>query len=678
MGCCQTSTLSTSEQVCLYQHNDNVSKSESFFNSSGQVEPAGKPCRHISETPTRAHHIDDISSSFSLGNHISSIFYGNRYSCIHIPTDTAKEIIILKKIEISQKIIDKILDSAYKIKLQEHENLIKIFHVGEDDQFINIVTEPCTEINLSDFIRKNTIQKNKAVAFMQQILRGIRVYHECGIILQYLTDREVFIINGQVKISPLVILNASSFTRAPESEPSPKSDVWSAGLLFLQMLTSAPYIKSIEEVLQNLQDLGFKSNDLCLVKKMFEPAPNRCNISEILAHKWSSEDGNSSRFSIIGQRKSDMINIHNYCFDKNSENDSENPSLSDEENIGSIDLSEHYEKSSGTNNDFYRGKEFFDSHKSNNNDSDDDPFDWQEIDLNYNGRIKICDFLQDEMKEILESCPDHEESSMGDKEHFRLGALENNRISDENPFDKFLSDGFFINSEKNSLILSLNESPVFNEDDIKSPDNYAFNLSNQIDEESKEASQDMEEEVSKQLKNVLEIFANDKSLIPVSSLLIPEDNFAICDFKDVRYKKYAYEKPSYSESVETSFESEECHKKFYEGENKRLKRAASTSPRLVNRLSRVMSDDEKIIHDNVKGKIKCYSFKKRFGIAVSDMDRKEIFLYENEMVVSGVKLREIKKAIIRKHPLGLQFSVLEYFVKGVEYRKAVDISIIDI
>ncbi|OMJ91642.1 hypothetical protein SteCoe_5796 [Stentor coeruleus] len=672
MGCCQTSTLSTSEQVCLYQQNDNVSKSESFFNSSGQIEPPGKPCRQISETPTRAHRIEDISLSYSLGNHISSVFYGNRYSCIHIPTDTAKEIIILKKQEIYPKIINKILDSVNKIILQDHENLIKIFHVGDDDQFINIVTEPCTEMNLSDFIRKNMIQKNKAVTLMQHILKGIQVYHECGIILQYLTDREVFIINGQAKISPLVLLNASSFTRAPESDPSPKSDVWSVGLLFLQMITSAPYIKSIEQVLKNLQDLGFNNKDLCMIKKIFEPVPNRCNISEILAHKWSSEDGNSSRFSIIGQRKPEIINIHNYCFNKNSDDAS---SLSDEDNIDKKEPNKQYEKSSETINNFYHIKQLFDSNKK-----DDDLCDWEDIDLNYNDHIKIGDILQDEMKEILESSPDHEESIIGEKDHFRLGILENNRISDENPLDKLLSDGFYINSEKNSVVLSLNESPVFNEDDIKSPDNYTFNSPNQIDEESKETSQDMEDEDLKFVKkdNLFDIFANDKSLVPVSSLLIPEDNFPVCDFKDVGYKKCDYEKPSYSESVETSFESDECHKKNYEGRKNKHKRSSSISPRLINRLSRLISDNEKIVYDNVKGKIKCYSFKKRFGIAVSYMDKKEIFLYENEMVVSGIKLREIKKAIIRKHPLSLQFSVLEYFINGIQYRKAVDISIINI
>ncbi|OMJ82845.1 hypothetical protein SteCoe_16378 [Stentor coeruleus] len=676
MGCCQTSTLSTSEQVCLYQQNDNVSKSESFFNSSSQMEHAGKPLRQISETPTRAHHIEDISSCFSLGNHISSIFYGNRYSCIHIPTDTAKEIIILKKSEISLKVMDKILDNAYKIKNQEHENLIKIFHIGEDDQFIKIVTEPCIETNLSDFIRKNIIQKNKAVNLMKDILRGIRVYHECEIILQYLTDREVFIINNQAKISPLVLLNASSFTRAPESEPSQKSDVWSAGLLFLQMITSAPYIKTIEQVLNNLQDLEFNKKDLLLIKKMFEPVSNRCSISDILTHKWSYEDGNSSRFSMIGQRKPD-VPIRGCFFNKNSDDDDlENQSLSDEDVIDKKDLSE---KSYKTNNDIYHNKVLFDSCKKNNND-DDYLFDWQEIDLNCNGRIKICDILQDEMKEILESCPDHEESSIGEKDHFHLGGLENNRISDENPLDKFLSDGFYINSEKNSLILSLNESPVFNEDDIKSPEIYTFNSPNQIDEDSKEASQDLDEDILKITKknDIFEIFTNDKSLLPVSSLLIPEDNFVICDFNDVKYKKYVYEKSSYSESVETSFKTDECYKKNYEGGKNELKRAASICPKLVNRLSRVICDDEKIICENVKGKIKGYNFKGRFGIVVCDTDKKEIFLYENEMVISGIKLREIKKAIIRKHQLGLQFSVLEYFIKGVRYLKAVDISIMDI
>lgn len=690
MGCCQNSTLCTNEQICLYSQNDSLSRQESIVYPATSYETAGKSNNRISEPPTRLLSLDSITSLYTITTRISSVFYGERYSCIQTSSNSIKEIIILKKLEMSPKTISKILSSCSNLKPQDHENLLKILFVGEDEKCISLVTEPCSEGNLGQFIKKGPIKKRKAVEILKQILKGITVYHSYGIILQYLTDREVFIIENQAKISPLILLSASSFTRAPETDPNLLSDVWSAGLIFLQMLISSSYIKNPQEVLIKLQTSSFDPEDFFLIKRMFEPVNTRCSVSEILAHIWTFDDGFDTKFSLFSRKKSG-INIHDYCFDKNSEDFSENLSVANEDESEKLEASEKAEKSSETSNDFYHSRELFDSHKSDNvevGEVENCAFEYQDMDFGSNGRIKICDMLQDDMREILESCPDHEESSFEESKKFNN--FDEGRPSDENPFSRMVYDGIQAISDKSSNVVTLTESPVFNEDDIKSPDNYTFNTPGLIEEESKEASQELDDDsqISPKRKSLvsLEIVIKDEFLYPATSAddKNPQKNH------EFTYKRYKKEKVSYSDSVETSLQDDEIYTKDLQDEDYDLRKSYSLTyiGKTASRKLWKSKDDykltelcgldttkESIIKDNIKGKLKYYSFKKRHGSILSDLDGEEILLCEDEIVLSGVNLRDIKKAVIQNFPLNLQFSILEYFIKDIRYLKAVDISI---
>ncbi|OMJ87811.1 hypothetical protein SteCoe_10372 [Stentor coeruleus] len=678
MGCCQTSTLSTNEQVCLYSHNEIISCQESIFDSVNNIDLTSKPYYKISEPPTRLFASDDITSIYSLGNRICPIFYGERYFCIHNPSETVKEILILKKLEMSLKAMDRILDNTFKLQANSNDSLVKIFYIGEDDRCINIVTEPCADMNLADFIRINRIQKNLAVKLLEQIIKGVAKYHECGIVLQYLTDREVFIINGQAKIHPLVLLNASSFTRAPETEIGTKNDVWSVGLLFLQMVTSAPYIKNPQDVIDKLEALGFDIKDLDLVRKMFAPALDRCSLVEILAHRWN----NDGYINCGSSPKKPGISLEELCFEKQPEEVSDSPSIADEENSDNVDASERIEKSSETSNEFYQSRELFDSHKSDNceiADYDSGPFEWQELDLNSNGKIKIYDILlHDEMKEILESSPDHEESSMENMNNLGVSPIENNRISDENPLDQPTCEGGFFTSDKSSINFTLTESPIFNDEEIKTPDIFTFSTPILIEEESQETSQNQEEtpkDYENADKEVIEnLIFNIKNPHPISSLLIHEDIPTACDFTENNYLKSQNGKKSCLGSAETSDQDIDSFKgKNFQ--NLFIKRSSSCI--YSKMLDKIYLYDEKIVKENIEGKLKDYSFRKGFGV-VCDVDEEEIILYEDEIILSGVKISSIRNAVLRKCFLNLRFSVLEYYEGDACMRKAVDISIIDI
>ncbi|OMJ75246.1 hypothetical protein SteCoe_25642 [Stentor coeruleus] len=683
MGCCQTSTLSTSDQVCLYSHNDKISCQESVFDSINLTDIPIKPCTRMSEPPPRIYSSEDITSLYSLGNRISSVFYGERYFCIHNPSESVKEIIILKKLEMAPRTIDKILNSSNKIQCQNCENLVKIFYIGEDDKCINIVTEACSELNLADFIRMNKIQKTMAVKIIEQMIRGIMKYHECGIVLQFLTDREVFMINGQAKISPLVLLNSSSFTRAPESEVEFKNDVWSLGLLFLQIITSMSYIKNVQDVIMRLDSQGFDKKDLELVKSMFLPVKERCSFADILDHSWNSD----GYINCGTSPKKHGISVQEYCFDKIPEEISDSPSIANEEESDDNEVSERIDRSSETSNDFYQSRELFDSHKSDNYeiaDCDYTPLEWQEVDINSNGRIKICEILQEEMKEILESSPDHEESSLEERGNFTISPIEPNKTPDDNALSRVLNENPFLITDKSITNFTLTESPIFNDDDTKNPEVLTYSSPAQINEESKEISQELDSEYIKIQQNQALIISYDnilqdnKYLLPVSSLLIDEGIPTSSGFTESHCSKSANDKKSYSESAETSHqEIDEFCSKNHRDEVKNYKRSASV-PKILNRANKVVLGDEKIVKENSEGKMKCYNFKKRCGVVVLAKEKKEVMLFEDDIVLSGIKMREIKNAIVHKEDLPLKFSVAEYAKNGICMLKAVGISIIDI
>lgn len=684
MGCCQTSTLSTSDQVCLYSHNDKISCQESVFDSINLTDIPIKPCARMSEPPPRIYSSEDITSIYSLGNRISSVFYGERYFCIHNPSESIKEIIILKKLEMAPRTIDKILNSSNKLQSQNSENLVKIYYIGEDDRCINIVTEACSELNLADFIRTKCIQKCLAVKMMEQMIRGIIKCHECGIVLQFLTDREVFVINGQAKISPLVLLNSNSFTRAPENEIGFKNDVWSLGLLFLQMVTSMTYIKNVHDVLDRLDSQGFDRKDLELVRSMFLPVGERCNFADILDHRWNSD----GYINCGASPKKHGISLQEYCFDKVAEEISDSPSIANEEESDNNEISERIDRSSETSNDFYQSRELFDSHKSDNleiADCDYTPLEWQEVDLNSNGRIKICEILQEEMKEILESSPDHEESSLEDRGNFAISPIEPNKTPDDNALSRVLNENPYLITDKSITNFTLTESPIFNDDDTKNPEIHTYPSPAQIEEESKEISQEMDSDYIKIHQNqdfitsYESILQDNKYLLPVSSLLINEDIPTSSGFTESHCSKSANDKRSYSESAETSHqEIDDFCSKNCRDEKKKYKRSASAScPKILNRLNKVVLDDEKIIKENVEGKMKYYNFRKRCGMIVLDTEENEVVLYEDDIVLSGIKMRNIKNAIVRKEDLHFKFSLVECMKSGVCILKAVDISIKD-
>ena len=94
---------------------------------------------------------------------------------------------------------------------------------------------------------------------------------------------------------------------------------------------------------------------------------------------------------------------------------------------------------------------------------------------------------------------------------------------------------------------------------------------------------------------------------------------------------------------------------------------------LVKREQRGTFVEEALSEKRVTGEIKFYQLKKRFGFITLDQDQSDIFLCEDDLVLSGVNIKRFKEAVFKKVTQKFSFFVKNYFENGCEKRKAVEI-----
>ncbi|CAG9328493.1 unnamed protein product [Blepharisma stoltei] len=98
---------------------------------------------------------------------------------------------------------------------------------------------------------------------------------------------------------------------------------------------------------------------------------------------------------------------------------------------------------------------------------------------------------------------------------------------------------------------------------------------------------------------------------------------------------------------------------------------------LVKREKRGKFNEEQVIEKKFTGKLKFYQLKKRFGFITLDVDQADIFLCEDDLLLSGINHKKFKESVISKQPMSFRFHIKKYIENGKEKRKAIDIEIID-
>lgn len=85
---------------------------------------------------------------------------------------------------------------------------------------------------------------------------------------------------------------------------------------------------------------------------------------------------------------------------------------------------------------------------------------------------------------------------------------------------------------------------------------------------------------------------------------------------------------------------------------------------------------EQVTNQKHTGLMKFYHFKKKFGFITLDSDEKDVFLCEDDVVLSGINPKVLRNNIINKVTTRFSFCIKVYNENGKEKRKAVDLTIL--
>jgi hypothetical protein len=84
---------------------------------------------------------------------------------------------------------------------------------------------------------------------------------------------------------------------------------------------------------------------------------------------------------------------------------------------------------------------------------------------------------------------------------------------------------------------------------------------------------------------------------------------------------------------------------------------------------------EEVIEDRHKGTLKFYQLKRRFGFIKLE-DESDVFLCEDDLILSGINHKKFKENVMNKVPVEFTFKIKAYEENGKPKRKAIDIEII--
>ena len=101
------------------------------------------------------------------------------------------------------------------------------------------------------------------------------------------------------------------------------------------------------------------------------------------------------------------------------------------------------------------------------------------------------------------------------------------------------------------------------------------------------------------------------------------------------------------------------------------------SKRLMKRQKRGEFYVETATHKRFTGSLKFYIVKKRFGFICCDEDKKDIFLCEDDIILSGIDYKSFKRAVLKDKSFRFSFKIKHYQENNSRKSKAIDIKIIN-
>lgn len=223
------------------------------------------------------------------------------------------------------------LDKEPKILhlLSGNPNILQIYRIFEDDNFLHIITDLCDSPDLFDRVSKSTFTEPEAAAVFKPLINSISHCHRLGIAHRDIKpDNVLFDSNNKLKLADfgsadwfganerrtMTGIVGTPYYVAPEvlagREYNEKVDVWSAGVILYIMLAGVPpfYGDSPAETFQavlrgNLRfptrlfrSVSPEAKDL-LRKMICKDVSRRLSADQVLRHPWIINGGETGSLS---------------------------------------------------------------------------------------------------------------------------------------------------------------------------------------------------------------------------------------------------------------------------------------------------------------------------------------------------------------------------------------------
>ncbi|MGI8669464.1 MAG: protein kinase domain-containing protein [Aridibacter sp.] len=169
--------------------------------------------------------------------------------------------ILSPALAVDENIVEQFSVEARTISRLSHPNILNVTDFGKDDETVFIVMENIEGENLKELIKRNgAFDVERAVRLTRQIAAALSSAHAAGIVHRNLTSEKILVTKMANDAELVKVLDIGSFDAkeerdfeeldslddlaylspeqcSGESEPDERSDVYSLGIIFYEMLT---------------------------------------------------------------------------------------------------------------------------------------------------------------------------------------------------------------------------------------------------------------------------------------------------------------------------------------------------------------------------------------------------------------------------------------------------------
>lgn len=183
-----------------------------------------------------------------------------------------------------------ILKNEYEIMTRlKHPNLTQVYDFGEDHDNYYIVMEYLKGTLLSDYIKNETLNVEKGIDIIIQILRALEYIHSRNIVYRDLKPKNIMLVNGNLKMLDFGLSSLSGKTEnlvkgtllymPPEmlsGKSGQYSDIFSLGIIFCEILTGQHPLDPMPLRLDSIIDFLSSEDDFnAFFEKRLEHIQNR-------------------------------------------------------------------------------------------------------------------------------------------------------------------------------------------------------------------------------------------------------------------------------------------------------------------------------------------------------------------------------------------------------------------